>query len=166
MQRRGVGQSQPADLAAVDQGLQGAHHFVGLQQRVGPMQEKAIQVLDTQALQGVVDRLRQVGRPAVVVLDLPARGVQRRRHDIGLADQLQLAAQLRAQAQGRAEVRFALAHAVDIGVIESIQALLDAAFDKAQQGLWRGQFGIVEQAHHAEQQGLLDRWLIHAGGFQ
>ena len=44
--------------------------------------------------------------------------------------------------------------AVDIGMVEAVQAALHAALDKPQQGLGRGQLGIVEQAHHAQQQGL------------
>ena len=54
----------------------------------------------------------------------------------------------------RAEARLALAQAVDIGVVEAVQATLHAALDKPQQGLGCGQLGVVEQAHHAQQQGL------------
>lgn len=53
-------------------------------------------------------------------------------------------------------MRLAFAGAVDVGVIEATQAALDAALEKAQQRLWLRQFGVLHQAHHAQQEGLFE----------
>ncbi len=118
------------------------------------MQQETVESFHAQSRQAVVHRPAQVASTGVVVLDPPARAVLRRRHDVGLADDLQVLAQPGGLAQGRTEVRLATPAGIDVGMVEASQPALDTAFDKAQQRLGFAQFGVFQQAHHAQQQRL------------
>ncbi len=156
MQQLRIGDPEPADLPAADQIIQRPRDFIDPQQGIGAVQQKAIEALHAQPLQRALHRLGEVVRSGVVVLDLPARAVLRSGHDVGLADQLDLLSQRRAQLQCRAKMRLALTSTIDIGVIETAQAALHTALDEAQQRLRLRQFGVLHQAHHAQQKRLFD----------
>ena len=135
-----------AHLAGLLQALKGVGHLVGVQQRVGAVDQQQVEVVGTQVAQRGLDTGGEVRRRGVVVLDLPA-ALGDGRFDAALAHQLQFVAARGVGLQPAAEQRFTGEATVQVGVVEGADAQCQGVLYPG------GQRGVVKaplvQAPHA-----------------
>ena len=116
------------------------------------MDQKGIHLLNPESPQSPVYGPGYVFCLGPVVFGLPLAGVLVGQHDPRLGNDLDLVTQARIGRQSLAEQAFALAIAVDVGVIENIQAALQLAFNPCRQGFGGMQLRVIQQSHHPEYQ--------------
>ena len=118
-----VAQPEMAHFAARVQSVEGRRHLVWLDQRIGPMQKQDVQIVGLQAFEAALHRGDDVVAPEVVA---PGRvgGRVAPKADTALGLNCDLVAQVRRLDQELRKHLFRFARAVDVGMIEEVDALI------------------------------------------
>ena len=135
-------------LAAVVQNLKGFCHFLRLKQIIRAVQQQQIETFHTQSPQRTLHSCDHIVFGKIVASRIAGVGLAGFA-DAAFAGQNELVSQSRAVAQHFAEQRFALAAAINIGMIEMVVACLNRGVNRTLAFGAAGNRVVADQAHAA-----------------
>ena len=100
-------------------------------QRVGPVNQEQVNGFNTDVLQRTLHAGLHVGGRGVVVFDAVARSLIGQQHDVALGDDFHARLQAGLRPQGRAEQSLAAVATVNVGMVKSRDALVQASLNPA-----------------------------------
>jgi hypothetical protein len=130
LRRREVGDAAMPHPAFADERSQGLRRFVGIHERIRTMQQQQVQMVRVQVRERALDRSANVSTPGVVMRVARAETLSGFETNAALGHQLHAVAQTRIPRHGSTEQAFSRVLAIDVRMIESGYAKIEAAFEK------------------------------------
>ena len=124
-----VGHASCAHLAALDQAVQTGTQRVVIHQRVRAVNQQQVNGVNADVVQRALNAGLHMGAGGVVMFDAVVWPLIGQQHDVALGDDFHARLQARLGPQGRAEQSLAAVAAVNVGMVKSRDALVQAGLN-------------------------------------